>query len=209
MSRIMNRRAALALSIVAVFTFTSMVAATQSEAVDLCVGKQCKKAARGAPFQRPQPWQRWANQVKAPQVTGVLRLRFGDCGPHQACGWTFPVNIGLQSRAKNTFQKHLLWHELGHAFDFIRMSPRLTRAGTQRMSPPRRVFRRLLGCKRSRGWHQGPLRQRCDERFADAYMFCSASMTNPPSFGPIYVYRPSASQHRRVCRTMKRDRLLY
>jgi hypothetical protein len=205
MSRIMNRRAALALSIVAVFTFTSMVAATHSDAVILAVkkGKRLNK--------RPQPYQQWANQAKAPRLAGVLLLRFGDCGAHEfGCGWTFPVNIGLATRAKTTFNKHVLWHELGHAFDFVRMSPRLTRSGTQRMSPPRRVFRRLLGCKKSRGWHSGPLRTRCDERFADAYMFCSNSMTSLPSFRPLYVYRPrSVAQHRKVCKTMTRNRLLY
>jgi hypothetical protein len=79
----------------------------------------------------------------------------------------------------------VLDHELGHVFDYTRMS-----------DGARNRFRSIMGI--TRPWRSDP--NSPHEQFAEAFSLCVRSARFPPRAGGGYDYTPTTSQHRSVCR---------
>lgn len=89
--------------------------------------------------------------------------------------------------------RHGLAHELGHIFDAQHLN-----------SAVREQFTALLGASPTTTW-EGMTGDEClmqvcpSELFADAYAACALDMTPQGRWLDSYGYKPTVSQHRRVC----------
>ena len=135
-------------------------------------------------------YHRLIHAAKAPLVGGRVELDLGPCPGHPqlaACVFTrrprtIHMRRGLRDRGA------VLYHELGHVFDFEVLN-----------RSERRRFKRLMHVHRRR-WYRG--RHAPAELFADGYALCARA---GPAIGSsprrtFYGYRPSTAQHAAVCR---------
>jgi hypothetical protein len=136
---------------------------------------------------------RWIHQASVPLVRGRLQIRQEACPGHPlfvGCVFTArprTLYLGPNARAPRL----VLYHELGHVFDF-----RVLNNGE------RRRFKRILGIRRS-GWFGGGLPPA--EWFADAYSACATRLgTWRRASSTSYGYTPSRRQHRRACSLIRR-----
>jgi hypothetical protein len=140
----------------------------------------------------------WLQQSRMPLVGGRIRLIIGSC-PHRPtfAGCVFsrnPRRLYLNMQSKNP--KSVLYHELGHTFDFelLRRSDR-------------KKFKRVMHMKKP-GWFAGAGPP--SELFGEAYAFCSRFGSKRPSVKyrswthSIYGYWPSRKQWRANCTIIKR-----
>jgi hypothetical protein len=140
---------------------------------------------------------RWLQQSRMPMVGGRVRLIVGGC-PHRpafaGCVYTRrPRWLHLNEGADNP--KSVVYHELGHTFDFelLRRSDR-------------KKFKRVMHVKRH-GWFAG--KGPPSELFAEAYALCSRfGVKRPPASRldwthSTYHYRPSKAQHTANCTIIK------
>jgi hypothetical protein len=134
----------------------------------------------------------WMHQAKVPLVRGRVRIRREACPGHpELAGCVFTL------RARTFYMKpgvpdprRLLYHELGHVFDFRVLNNR-----------DRRRFKRILGIH-SRGWMLGGLPP--SEWFADGYAACAIRGRIHRRARPTeYGYAPTRRQHARVCRLIR------
>jgi hypothetical protein len=136
----------------------------------------------------PVPWQAWADASRMPTPRARITLRLAPCPalPLAAgCVYTrHPRTIWIRLGAGDP--KGTLLHELGHVFDLVVMSNR-----------DRTAVERILH-RTHRSWWTGSIPTA--EWFAEGYSWCAryariASLRRYAS----YRYRPTASQHRRLC----------
>jgi hypothetical protein len=141
---------------------------------------------------------KWLQQSRMPLVGGRIRLIIGSC-PHRP---TFagcvparnPRRLYLNMRSKNP--KSVLYHELGHTFDFELLR-----------RTDRKKFKRVMHIKRP-GWFAGSAPP--SELFGEAYAFCSRFGSRRPSAKykswthSIYGYWPSRRQWKANCTIIKR-----
>jgi hypothetical protein len=154
------------------------------------------RAAKGAvqlvtPRGRPLRgrWQGWAGRALVPTVRGRVRVRFARCPARPAaagCVYTRrPRTIFVRPGLHDP--RGVLLHELGHVYDLKVMNNR-----------DRGAFRRIMGREAARWWKGArPLA----EQFAEAYSWCAryARIVSIARYSS-YDYRPTARQHRRICR---------
>jgi hypothetical protein len=140
----------------------------------------------------------WLQQSRMPLVGGRVRLIIGSC-PHRPkfSGCVYPRRprwLWMKMSAYNP--KSVLYHELGHTFDFelLRRSDR-------------KKFKRVMHLKQL-GWFAG--NGPPSELFAEAYALCSRFGMKRPSAKKLdwtrslYHYRPSRAQHKANCTIIKR-----
>ena len=135
------------------------------------------------------PWQAWANRALVPTVRGRVRVRMQRCPALPAaagCVYTKrPRTIYVRPGLRDP--RGVLLHELGHVFDLKVMNNR-----------DRGAFRRLMRRRSARWWRGArPL----GEQFAEAYSWCAryARIVSIAKYSS-YDYRPTARQHKRICR---------
>jgi hypothetical protein len=135
------------------------------------------------------PWQAWADRALVPTVRGRVRVRMQRCPAlPRAAGCVYskrPRTIYVRPGLRDP--RGVMLHELGHVFDLKVMNNR-----------DRGAFRRLMGRKRAEWWRGArPL----GEQFAEAYSWCAryARIVSIARYSS-YDYRPSARQHRRICK---------
>jgi hypothetical protein len=141
---------------------------------------------------------KWLQQSRMPLVGGRIRLIIGNC-PHRPAfaGCVFsrnPRRLYLNMHSKNP--KSVLYHELGHTFDFelLRRSDR-------------KKFKRVMHLRKP-GWFAG--KGPPSELFSEAYAFCSRFGSRRPSAKfrswthSIYGYWPSRRQWRANCSIIKK-----
>jgi hypothetical protein len=154
------------------------------------------KASKGAvklrtPGGKPLPglWQPWANASLMPTVRGRVTVRRASCPARpSAAGCVYtrrPRTIWLKPGVDDP--RGVLLHELGHVFDLEVLNNR-----------DRGHFRRLMG-RRSARWWRGSLP--LAEQFAEAYSWCAryARIVSISRYSS-YDYRPTARQHKAICR---------
>ena len=141
---------------------------------------------------------RWLQQSRMPLVGGRIRLIIGECPHHPkfaGCVYSMrPRRLWLNMGALNP--KSVLYHELGHTFDFelLRRSDR-------------KKFKRVMHLRRP-GWFAG--NGPPSELFAEAYAFCARFGMRKPSdkyrswTHSLYGYWPSRKQWRANCTIIKR-----
>jgi hypothetical protein len=133
---------------------------------------------------------RWLHQAKAPLVHGRVQLVFRACPRHAwlaACVFSNrPRRIYIRRGLVD--QRRILYHELGHVFDFKVLNRR-----------ERRRFKRVMHLRR-RGWYGGG--GRAAEWFADGYSLCA--LGHRLDAATPYGYQPARRQHRAVCRLISR-----
>jgi hypothetical protein len=149
------------------------------------------KEVRGRPA-------KWLQQSRMPLVGGRIRLINGSC-PHRPkfAGCVYPRRprwLWLKMSSYNP--KSVLYHELGHTFDFVLLR-----------RSDRKKFKRVMHLKRP-GWFAG--KGPPSELFAEAYAMCSrfgmkrASGKNVDWTRSLYRYRPTRKQHTANCTIIKR-----
>jgi hypothetical protein len=134
---------------------------------------------------------RWVHQSRAPLPSGrvkIVRIRCPARPKFVACVYSRrPSRIYMRPRVRNP--RWVLYHELGHVFDFRVMNQR-----------ERRAFRKIMRL-RGRRWYVGD--DPPAELFAEGYANCAAyGPAGRPRRKSVYGYRPSAAQHRAVCRLL-------
>jgi hypothetical protein len=149
------------------------------------------KEVRGRPA-------RWLQQSHMPLVGGRIRLIIGRCPlrpKFAGCVYSRrPRRLWLNMSAYNP--KSVLYHELGHTFDFVLLR-----------RSDRKKFKRVMHLRRP-GWFagEGPP----SELFAEAYAYCSRFGMKPPTgkqrdwTRSLYRYRPSHKQYKATCTIIKR-----
>jgi hypothetical protein len=139
------------------------------------------------------PLHHWLHQSKAPLVRGRIRILIGGCpGAPDFVGCIFtrrPRVIYLSPAARQP--RAVLYHELGHTFDFRVLHPR-----------QRRAFKRLMGIH-SKGWFTS--RPPAAEYFADAYALCAErKRIRQARAATPYGYRATPARHREICALIRR-----
>jgi hypothetical protein len=138
-------------------------------------------------------WQSWAAASRMPTPRGRITLRLARCPamPRAAgCVYTrHPRTIWLRESAGDP--RGTLLHELGHTYDLLVLSNR-DRAGVSRILHRSR-----------RAWWKG--RIPTAEWFAEGYSWCAryAKIKSLRRYAS-YRYRPTAAQHRQLCRLIVR-----
>ena len=146
---------------------------------------------RGKPL--AAPWQSWADSALVPTVVGRVTVRRARCPARpSAAGCVYtrrPRSIWMRPGIDDP--RGVLLHELGHVFDLTVMNDR-DRGG----------FRRIMGRRTARWWRG---RLPLAEQFAEAYSWCAryARIVSIARYSS-YRYRPSAREHRAVCRLIQR-----
>jgi hypothetical protein len=133
---------------------------------------------------------RWLHQARTPLVHGRVQLAFRACPRHgwlAACVFSNrPSRIYIRRGLVDS--RRVLYHELGHVFDFKVLNHR-----------ERRRFKRVMHLRRP-GWFGGG--GRTAESFADGYSLCA--LGHRLRFATPYGYRPTRRQHRAVCKLIAR-----
>jgi hypothetical protein len=141
-------------------------------------------------------WHRWLAESRMPLPRGTLTLVTA------RCPWRRSFSGCVNSRTPRTLYvrpnalnpRGVLYHELGHAFDFTVLWP-----------GDRRAFKRLL--RLSGGWFSG--HGPPSELFAEAYALCArfggrrVAASQLLWTHSLYGYRPSRRQHRLACRLIE------
>ena len=146
---------------------------------------------RGKPL--AAPWQPWADAALVPTVVGRVTVRRARCPARpSAAGCVYtrrPRTIWLRPGIDDP--RGVLLHELGHVFDLTVMNDR-----------DRGRFRRIMGRGSARWWRG---RLPLAEQFAEAYSWCAryARIVSIARYSS-YRYRPTAREHRAVCRMIRR-----
>lgn len=135
----------------------------------------------------------WIHQAHVPLLRGRVQIRRHACPGYPlfaGCVFTArPRTLYLSPSARAP--RLVLYHELGHAFDFRVLNNR-----------ERRRFKRILGIQRS-GWFGGGLPP--SEWFADAYSACATRLGEwRRALSSSYGYRPTRRQHLRACALIRR-----
>ncbi len=137
-------------------------------------------------------YQRWIDQSRVPTVGGRVRLVLSGCParPHfVGCVYRRRLRtIYLIAGAPNL--RAVLYHELGHLFDF-----RLLGAAE------RRAYRRLIG-RAGRPWFGGV--NPPAEQFAEAYALCAQRRRIARTARGRYSFRTTPRRHTAVCALIRR-----
>jgi hypothetical protein len=135
---------------------------------------------------------RWMHQARVPLVEGRVQFVLHGC-PNRPwfAGCVFsrrPRRIYLRPGLRNA--RAVVYHELGHIFDFIVLNRR-----------ERRAFMRIMHLHHHR-WYTG--RQPAAEWFADGYSLCAMGRSIRTARRTAYGYQPAPRQHAAVCRLIVR-----
>lgn len=158
----------------------------------------------GTETRAPMPYQRWANAAKVPTVNGRVILHTDGCVGLFACGSTREVwvlgswmTVGDREdrRSGRAEVRDALMHELGHVFDYDRLT-----------DARRNWLRRLMRTRRPWRAIEGSNTVAADETFAEAYMLCARRKVDWEEWdgGGEYLYNPTRRQHRKVCRYLRK-----
>lgn len=144
--------------------------------------------------ERPQPWQTWADRARVPTPPLRVLLRFDPCpAAGVSCAYQDPPTIHLSAHGRRA--RRVLLHELGHVFDYTRLT-----------DSDRGTFLAIM--RDERPWRAPP--NSPHEQFAVAYSACAMW----PWFERRkwrrrwylvryriegYAYEPTFFQHRKVC----------
>jgi hypothetical protein len=140
------------------------------------------------------PYRGWARRSLVPLVPGPIRVHLRGCPYDRSFGGCVYNNrlraIYLDGRLRPARRKALLFHELGHLYDFRVMNER-----------DRRAFKRIFRTRRS-WWRGNP---KLAELFAEAYSWCARyrRIRDIRAFA-FYGYDPSPRQHLRACALIRR-----
>ena len=137
-------------------------------------------------------YQRWADRSRIPTVRGRVRVLLTGCParPRLAgCVYSSRLRTIYLVRGAPRMRR-VLYHELGHLFDF-----RLMGRGE------RRAYKRLIG-QRGRGWFAG--KNPPAEQFAEAYALCARTRRIARAARGHYAFRTSPRRHAAVCALIRR-----
>jgi len=137
-------------------------------------------------------FQRWIDRSKIPTVRGRLRIVLSGCpGRPRFEGCVFSRRLRTIYIKRGTPNpRGVLFHELGHLFDFRLMS-----------HPERRLYKRLIG-QRRRTWFGGV--DPPGEQFAEAYALCARKRRIAGSARGRYGFRTSPRRHLGACALIRR-----
>jgi hypothetical protein len=174
--------------------------------LSLVLGLPLLRAARGAVAAQgavqlvspggtrlPGHWQAWANASLMPTIMGRVTVRLTGCPKlPKAAGCVYtrqPRVVYLKRGLRNP--RGVILHELGHTYDLTVLS-----------NGDRGEFRRIMR-RPAAHWWTGNLR--LAEWFAEAYSWCARykRIVSVADYA-IYGYRPTPTQHERVCALIKR-----
>jgi hypothetical protein len=165
-------------------------------------------AVAAAPAHADQPFDRWIGHMKVPPPQVDLVLDNCPDAPTEAgetgCTWPGgPVYVApyLEDSLARAMTRQILYHELGHQFDYQHATPAL-----------RRQFMRVAHLHGP--WRTADRATSPNEQFADAYMICAYTYRTERrdwldrgrvrSDGYPYVARWRS--HRRFCRALREFR---
>ena len=137
-------------------------------------------------------YQRWIDQSRAPTVRGKVRLVLTGCPARPrfvGCVYSRRLHTIYLTRGAPKLRL-VLYHELGHLFDFRLMSGR-----------ERQAYKRLIG-QSGRAWFGGlnpPA-----EQFAEAYALCARKRRITRAMPGHYGFRTSPRRHASACALRRR-----
>lgn len=145
-----------------------------------------------------QPYQSWAESSHVPVVDGRLGFTASDvnCGPRPIGGCASRAGwIAVVPRPDADETRHVMFHELGHEFDFAMPDWK------------RQVFRRILRLPSTPWWTDHPhIEFSLSEEFADFYADCAVADHAEVAFitpTPDDLQEVPARHVRRICRLMR------